>query len=450
MNGTPRHPLTLAGIVLTTMSAVSFLGFFVIDLFGVHANPYLGIVAFIALPAIFVLGLTLIPVGVWLARRRSLRGLGPALLEWPRVDLNRTRTRQVVFAVAVLTPVNFLILSLAAYKGVEAMDSDGFCGQVCHQVMEPEFVAHQSGPHSRVACVTCHIGSGAESFMKAKVNGVHQVYAVLLNTHRRPIPTPVTNMRSAPEVCESCHAPDRYFGEKTRAFREYADDEKNAESVTTVRLKLGGVDSTGVASGIHWHAAPGHQIEYVATDEARQTIPYVRVKAANGTFTEYFAEGTTVPPPGPLRRMDCMDCHNRVSHTFAKSAERAVNEAFAAGALPATLPYLRRESLRLLKASYPTQEEGLRGIAAGVSDFYAREYPAFKSGSAGDIDRAAVQLQAIYRRSVFPSMNISWGSYPNNRGHMEFPGCFRCHDDGHKTREGRAIAQDCTFCHELD
>ena len=432
------------------MSAVSFLGFFLIDAFGVHANPYLGIVAFIVLPAIFVVGLVCIPLGAWLAYRRRQQGRDPAMLAWPLFDLNRTRTRQVAFAVAVLTPVNILILSLATYKGVEAMDSNAFCGQVCHQVMEPEYVAHQTGPHSQVACVTCHIGSGAESFMKAKLNGVHQVYAVLLDTYRRPIATPVRNMRSAPEVCESCHAPDRFFGQKTLLVKEYADDEKNAESVTTVRLKLGGGEPSGSASGIHWHAAAGTRIEYVPTDESRQSIPYVRVTAADGTLREYFAEGTTAPPPFPARRMDCTDCHNRASHTFAKSAERAVNEAFASGALPSDLPYLHRESLRLLKASYPSQAEGLSAIAAGVSAFYDRDYPSVVTANAGGVHRAADQLQRLYRRNVFPTMKISWGSYPNNRGHMEFPGCFRCHDDTHKTRDGRAISQDCSMCHDVE
>ena len=111
---------------------------------------------------------------------------------------------------------------------------------------------------------------------------------------------------------------------------------------------------------------------------------------------------------------------------------------------------MRRESLRLLKAGYPTQPDGLRGIAAGVSEFYARAYPALKAAKSGDVDRAAIQLQLIYRRSVFPDMNVTWGSYPNNRGHMEFAGCFRCHDDSHKSKDGRAISQDCSFCHEVE
>ncbi len=121
------------------------------------------------------------------------------------------RTAVLLFA---LTMANIVIVSLAAYRGVEYMDSVAFCGQVCHSVMKPEFVAYQDGPHSRVTCVQCHIGSGASWFARSKLSGTRQVFAVALNTYSRPIPSPVENLRPARDTCEQCHWPEKFHGDK--------------------------------------------------------------------------------------------------------------------------------------------------------------------------------------------------------------------------------------------
>jgi hypothetical protein len=194
-----RNGISLTGIVLATVAAVLFLTLFVSELFGVHAHPYIGIVFFLVIPAVFVFGLLLIPVGLWRERRRIAAG-GPERTGWPRFDFNDPRLRRTVFAVLVLTIANVAIVSLAAYRGIEFMDSTQFCGEVCHEVMEPEYTAYQDGPHSRVACVGCHIGPGAPFFVKAKIDGTRQVFAVLMNSHARPIPAPVHTLRPAREV----------------------------------------------------------------------------------------------------------------------------------------------------------------------------------------------------------------------------------------------------------
>jgi hypothetical protein len=160
-----RHPLSLLGAGVVTLSAVVFLFAFLLDLFGLHTNPYMGIVLFLIIPAIFVAGLLMIPLGIWLARRRAAKGLEPR--HWPRLDLNDPAQRRTTLVVAALTLVNVMIVSLAAVRGIEFMDSPEFCGQVCHTVMQPEFAAYQDGPHSRVRCVDCHIGPGAPWFVKS-------------------------------------------------------------------------------------------------------------------------------------------------------------------------------------------------------------------------------------------------------------------------------------------
>ncbi|MDP3718237.1 MAG: NapC/NirT family cytochrome c [Acidobacteriota bacterium] len=451
--GVLRNPITIAGAVLTTISVLLFLAFFLIELSGViaHENPYLGIVFFITLPALAVLGLLMIPLGVWRERRRRLAGLAPSLREWPRIDLNNSHTRAILFGIAVLTPVNLLILSAAAYKGVEAMDSVEFCGATCHEVMEPEYVAYQNGPHARVKCVSCHIGSGAGWFAKSKLSGTRQVFAVMLNTHSRPIPSPVHDLRPARETCAECHWPAQFHGDKIETRHEFADDEANTESITTLRLRIGGIDGTGRPGGIHWHVAEENVVEYIALDRERQNIGYVKLTTADGETREYYSEGVTEAQlaVGERRRMDCVDCHNRPSHAFARSADRAVNEAMASGAIAKDLPFAKREAVAALTVPYPDRATADREIANRVSAFYRDGYPALWTSRQADIERAVKGVQTLHSRNVFPAMKVTFGTHPDNKGHMEFPGCFRCHNDEHKTRDGKVISQDCSTCHEV-
>ncbi len=448
-----RNPISIVGAVVTTVAALLFLVFFVVDLFALvnHSNPYLGILFFIVLPALFVVGLLLIPLGAWLERRRVTRGLPPSMRAWPRFDLNNPRTRSILFAVAVLTPVNLLIVSVAAYKGIESMDSVAFCGQTCHEVMQPEFTAYQYGPHARVKCVECHIGEGAGWFVKSKLSGARQVYAVMFNTHSRPIPSPVHDLRPARETCEQCHWPTQFHGDKIERIYDYADDEKNSETVTSVQLRIGGVDATGTPRGIHWHVAEQNNVEYLANDDKRQEIVWVRYTGPDGIAREYFADGVTEAQiqGRERRRMDCVDCHNRPSHRFSPSPERAVNDLLSTGAASRELPFFKREAVRLLKTEHPDQDTGATAIGNELRSFYRASYPALWTSRQGDIQRAVEAVQGAYRRNVFPSMRVNFGTHASNQGHMDSPGCFRCHDESHKSKDGKTIPQDCSMCHEV-
>jgi hypothetical protein len=444
-----RHPLSLVGGMLATIGSVLFLIFFALDLLGWHTNPYMGIVFFLILPGVFVFGLLLIPLGMWLERRRRLAGK-PLDLHWPVLDLRDPRQRRWSFFVVVATVVNLVIVSVASYSGVHYMDSVEFCGQVCHSVMEPEFAAYQDGPHSRVSCVQCHIGEGASWFVRSKLSGARQVFAVAAGTYTRPIPSPVHNLRPARETCETCHWPEKFHGDTVRVFRSYAADEANTESLTTLLVHVGGgSDRLGVATGIHWHMNLANEIEYIATDDKRQVIPWVRLKDASGDVREYQVEGVTAEElaRGERRRMDCIDCHNRPSHPFDPSADRAVDRAMAMGAISAKLPFIKREATAALAAAYPSRTAAIDAIAARLREFYRAQYPEVYMGGRQEVERAVNATQQLYRRNIFPDMNLTWGSYANNIGHMDFPGCFRCHDDSHKTKDGRTIGQDCALCH---
>lgn len=445
--------VSIAGMVLTTISAVVFLVVFFADLFGLHSNPYLGMLFFLVLPGIFIFGLVLIPIGAWIERRRRRSGAKPSELHWPRLDLNKPEHRTATVIVFMLTMANIVIVSLASYKGVEHMDSVEFCGQTCHTVMKPEATAHQDGPHARVTCVQCHIGTGATWFAKSKLSGSRQLLAVTFKTYSRPIPSPVENLRPARDTCMQCHWPAKFHGDKVNTLVEYADDEKNTESATTLRMHVGGGTARdGGAAGIHWHADEANQIDYVATDGKRQVIPYVRVKDRTGEVREYFAEGVTPDQiaGGERRSMDCMDCHNRPSHQMAASAERAVNAAMARADIPASLPFVHREAVKVLKPAYATDEAAAEAIAKGLRDFYRASYEAIYMSRRQDVEKAVLGAQKVYQRNVFPAMNVQFGTYPNNVGHMDFPGCFRCHDDNHKTKAGKVISQDCNTCHTIE
>jgi len=444
-----RHPIGLFGMWLATVGALLFLLFFAFDLFGFVSNPYLGILFFLILPGIFIVGLLLVPLGAWLDRRAIRQGRASAFVQWPVWDLNDPHMRRVAAFILSATFVNVIVVSLAAYRGVEYMDSVDFCGQVCHRVMIPEFTAYQEGSHARVTCVQCHIGAGASWFVKSKLSGTRQVFAVTLNTYPRPIPSPVENLRPARETCEQCHWPEKFTGDRVKVIREYASDEANTESTTTLRVHVGGAQPRSRPHGIHWHIA--NRITYVTTDRKRQTIPSVSVQAADGKVTVYRVEGVSEAQlaQGETRTMDCMDCHNRPSHPYAASAERAIDDELAAGVMPKTLPFIRRQAVELVKARYPSQETALVAIEAGLRKFYQENHPQVYAERRGEVDRAVAATKQAYSRNVFPMMNVTWGTYVNNMGHAAFPGCTRCHDDNHKSPDGKVIRQDCELCHEM-
>lgn len=439
-------------MVLTTISAVLFLVVFLADLFGLHTNPYIGIVFFLVLPGLFLIGLILIPGGAWIERRRRAAGKTPSSVSWPRLDLNDPTQRTTAVIIFGLTMANIVIVSLAAYRGVEYMDSPQFCGEVCHTAMKPEFVAREGKPHAHVTCVECHVGPGASSFFKAKLAGTRRLLAVTFHTYPRPIVAASDQLLPARDTCEQCHWPEQFHGDKIRRIVEYGDDEKNTESVTTLRVHVGGGDGRrGTATGIHWHMNVANEIEYIATDNDRQVIPYVRMKDRQGVVREYVADGVTAAQvaTGTRHRMDCTDCHNRPSHAMDATPERAVNEAMAGGDLPAALPFIHREAVKVLKASYPSQDAAAAEMSRTLRDFY-RTQPQTSAAQGPDIDRAVLGVQDLYRRNVFPDTKVAFGTYPNNIGHIDFPGCFRCHDDNHKSRDGRKIGQDCDTCHAIE
>ena len=447
-----QNPISMIGAVLTTSAAITMLGFWGFEL--VHAGParpYAGIVFFFILPAIFVLGLLLMPLG-GLLRRFRLRQQGKLPHVYPAVDLCQPVLRRAFVLVTVLTFVNVALMGTASYKAVEHMDSVEFCGQTCHSVMAPEYTAYLNSPHSRVACVDCHIGSGAPWFVKAKISGLRQLFAVNLKTYSRPIPSPVHNLRPARDTCEHCHWPERFTGDKFLVKTKYADDEQNTPATTVLLLKIGGRTAQGLV-GIHGrHLAAAERIEYVSTDGRRQVIPRVTYTENDGKKVEYVSDEVK-PTAEQLsraerRKMDCVDCHNRPTHAF-QMPERAVDEAITAGRIDRQLPYVKKQAVAALRIEYPDRATASEKIPQAIADFYKAKYPETYQNKRPIVETAAQQVKAIYLRNIFPEMKITWGTHPNNIGHDDFLGCFRCHDGKHKAADGRLINDDCSTCHQI-
>jgi len=345
---------------------------------------------------LFLLGLVLIPLGLFVVSRRH-GGFSKVLQRLPREG---ARASRLAWAFTFATIVNAGILGLAAYGGIEYMDSAQFCGLACHSVMQPQYVRYQSSAHARVPCVDCHIGSGAQSFVQYKLAGVRQFVRLTADTYQRPVPPAMDRMRPARETCERCHSPGTSKENRLKVIRHYDDDEKSTEKTTILLMRVGKIHKAHLE----------HEIEYVSLVPDPREIPAMMVSGKT-----YSVEGSAAM--SPTRKMDCIDCHNRTGHDF-ETPESAVDRSIASGQLDRSRPFAWRDAVAALKA-----QSGLEAQPPAV--------------------------QMMHSANVYPNLNIGWGTYPNNIGHDRFPGCFRCHDDQHRTQSGETITQDCGTCHEL-
>jgi nitrate/TMAO reductase-like tetraheme cytochrome c subunit len=436
------------GVVMVTTSTVLWLYLLPNILSGAINHPYLGMLTFLVLPGVFFTGLILIPIGIVLRRRAERRrGLYPTA--FPPLDFRNVELRRLLIFVGVITAVNVLLGGQFTYSGIAYMDTVTFCGQTCHTVMQPEFAAYQNSPHARVECVQCHIGPGASWFVRSKLSGVHQVFAVTFNTFPRPITVPIHNLRPARETCEACHWPQKFEGDRLKIIPKYGEDEKNSLTKTVLLLHIGG---GGAGPGIHSaHLGPGITIRY-GSDETRQNIRWVDYQNRSAGRTTLYLGPDTKPEAvsqAAARVMDCMDCHNRPTHTY-QLPDRAIDQALDAGQISSSLPFVKKMGLEILKQEYSSQAAAAAKIPAALAQYYQHDYPDISSRQGADIAQAGQTLVAIYSRNVFPAMKVTWGLYPNNVGHTDFPGCFRCHDSQHSSADGsRSIPQDCGTCHNL-
>ncbi len=449
-----NNGLTIAGVVLTTLSGLLILIFLLAQLWGGLDNPYIGIFAYVVLPFIFILGLIEIPIGMW-RRRRTLQKRGATEAEmtaFPKLDFNLPEIRRVALVVVALTALNVVILGAASFFAVDEMETVEFCGETCHTVMQPEYTAYRDSPHSRVACVDCHIGPGASWFVKSKLDGLRQVWHTALDTYHRPIQTPLRTLRPARETCEQCHWPTKHHGDKLRIFSRYRSDEANTPSYTAMLLRTGGGSlDLGRAGGIHWwHIYSDNKIRYLAADESREEIVWVELTTPDGQVRRYARDGAEPPSPEALaeaRVMDCIDCHNRPTHTFHVPA-KAVDWLFDTHPELRELPYFKREAVAAIEGEYDTHAAGMAAVRESLQTYYASAHTELAQARGELVAKAADLAAQTYGKVVFPEMGTNWETHPNHIGHDDFPGCMRCHDDEMSTADGvHTIPMDCETCH---
>jgi hypothetical protein len=439
--------ISLIGTLMMVVSLLFIVALLVMQAMGFEGGAYLGILTFVVLPMMFLAGTGIVPLGIWLQKRRDAKAAaqGRPIGHLPVIDLNRESTRGVLLGfIALSVPVIALAAGLT-YKAVHYMDSTEFCGTACHKVMQPEYTAFQRSPHVRVGCAGCHIGPGAQWFVKAKISGSWQLIAVALDLYPRPIPTPVHSLRPANGTCEQCHWPTKFVGERLKVRTHFADDEQNTEQKTALMVKVGG-QQDGTSHGIHWHVDPNHMVRYLA-DETREKIFEVELTDKVEGSRKLFKTDEAAPAGLEWRSMDCVDCHNRPSHTY-RTPQYEVDLAMSEGRIDRTLPYIKREGVRILtEKEYPSHEAARAGIAASVKAFYEQNYPDLAGSPA--VEQAGKALGDAYTWNNFPQMKVVWNTYPNHIGHQDSPGCFRCHDNKHKTDTGEKIGKKCGTCHEV-
>lgn len=448
-----RNYISLVGTAIAVASFASIVLLLLLELFGGVESPYLGIFTYIIFPSVLVLGLTIVPIGMLWERHRRRRLSPTQIAAYPRLDLNDPRRRR---GFLIFLGGSFLFVFFSAfgsYRAFQYTETVTFCGQTCHTPMKPEFTAYVASPHARVRCVDCHVGEGAGWYVRSKLSGAYQLYSVTFNKYSRPIGSPVHNLRPAPETCEQCHWPEKFFGAQMKVFTHYAYDEKNSMRQTRMLINVGGGSpATGQVTGIHWHMNIGNEVMYIPTDTQRQSIPWVRIKDRHGNVTEYFARNRPMTDEQlntlPARKMDCVDCHNRPAHIY-QPPDVAIDQSFSAGRLDISLPYLKREAAAAVTQPYTTTEQAVNTIASRLDNFYKQNYPDIYQSRHDSVLSAITEVQRIFQTYFFPEMNTNWQTHPNNIGHLYSQGCFRCHDGEHFSKDGKMIRNDCNICHSV-
>jgi hypothetical protein len=444
--------LSLTGFVLAANSLILILILFLFSIFSAQSNAYLGLYIYIILPIFLVLGLILIPLGIlFRIKKKETTPQGGA---WPLIDLNQKKQRATIIKISLITMLFLVASAMGSYRAYQYSESVEFCGKLCHKVMEPEYTTYQHSAHAKVPCVECHVGEGADWYVKCKLAGLYQVYSVLFKKYSRPISTPLHDLRPARETCERCHWPEKFYSRKLRSQRSYIADETNTEWNVSLLMKIGPEFSPmGLTEGIHWHINKNYKIEYIASSPDRESIPWVKLtNLKTGEVKTFIDEENKLDKKAmdtlEVRSMDCMDCHNRPSHLY-KSAPDYIDNALISGMIPKDLPYIKNAAMEALKLQYQDKDTALRTIKETILTFYKDEHPEVLLKDEKRIRKAITAIQGEYQLNAFPYMRADASRYLNHIGHIESDGCFRCHSDRHKTAKGETISRSCDLCHTI-
>jgi nitrate/TMAO reductase-like tetraheme cytochrome c subunit/mono/diheme cytochrome c family protein len=343
----------------------------------------------------------------------------------------------------------FIAIGLFTAEAWEYTNTSDFCGTTCH-TMPPQYVTHLNSDHARVTCEDCHLGRaklGTQIIRKIEYS-YQTGSAMILNNYEYPIIA--RNMRPARDVCETCHFPEVFSNDTLIDFKRYAQDKNNTESTTYLIMKTGGgSEREGLGYGIHWHIE--NPVLYYPTDERMQEIPYIRVVNKDGSFTEYFDTETDFDfgqiSEEELVNMDCMSCHNRTAH-LVEYPDQAVDKMLARGEINSDIPYIRNYATTALRGNFEDYETARASIEKLLLN-YEQNFPIAYTKYRTDLEATVEVLWAFYEKSVFIDQEMKWDTHPDNSQHLTSPGCFRCHDGKHLSKENEAVRLECNLCHSI-
>jgi nitrate/TMAO reductase-like tetraheme cytochrome c subunit len=449
-----KNWITIIGSIVAGLNLALIILLFIISTIFGKEDTYLGLFIYIILPGFLLLGLIMVPVGMIITSRRMKKSKDIGKKLFPVINLNDKSHRNVF---VIFTVVTIIILFLSTYGSFEAFhitESVEFCGTLCHKVMEPEYTAYQNSPHANVSCVECHVGSGASWYVKSKLSGLHQVYAVLTKTYPAPIGTPLHDLRPARETCEKCHWPQKFYSRTLKTNKYFLADSLNSEWDIMLQMKIGPeYRDLGFKEGIHWHINPMVNIEYISENDERENITYVKyTDKATGKVTVYRNPDNPVEDSiinaSQTRTMDCIDCHNRPSHNY-KSPPVYFDKALLTGAVSKDIPFIKKVSMDILRQSFRDKDTALLTIKNHITNYYTTFDSNLYEQRTESINNSISAIQTAFSQNTFPAMKVTYDNYPEHIGHQETEGCFRCHNDAFKSESGRTITKDCNLCHTI-
>ncbi len=441
--------ISYIGSIIALIATVTLLLFVVqIFIFDID-NVYFDLFTYIVVPGFLVLGLLLIPIGMFRKNKRLKKGTEVSDDKVLVLNLRDPKTRNAVIIFSIVTTFFIIFTAIGSFKAFQYTESVEFCGKLCHKVMNPEYVAYQNSPHARVKCAECHVGEGTSFYVKSKMSGMRQVFKYMMNSYVRPIETPIENLRPARETCEKCHWPQKFYTNALRHEKYFLADSANTEWDIILNMKIGAShQSLGLAEGIHWHINKDFQIDY-KSDKKRDTIFWVKITdKKTGKETIYKDPDITMNSETEPRVMDCMDCHNRPSHEF-HSPSNYVNNVLASKNTFASIPWLKSAAMEALKISYSTTDSAVSMLKNMITKYYQDKYPALFKSYSKVLDSAIEGIKDAFSMNTFPEMKVTYKAYPMHIGHLESNGCFRCHNGKFKSSTGKVISKDCNLCHTI-
>ncbi|NOY82014.1 MAG: cytochrome C [Kiritimatiellaeota bacterium] len=440
--------ITYMGVIIFLIFTVVEICLFILDFLEKGKNLYLGLVMYALLPGVIFFGILLIPAGVFWKKRRIRREFPDVELGRFRIDLSLPHHRNALLVFIIAFSVLIFISLVGSYKAFQYSESVKFCGALCHEVMNPEYTAYRQSPHGKVKCVDCHIGPGAEWYVRSKLSGMRQVFRTLTRTYDRPIQTPVKNLRPAEATCKQCHWPGKYFSTMDFSRSYFSGDDSWPPWHIRLLLRVGsGKDQS---YGVHAHMNIQNAITYAAEDKKRQNITWVKSVAEDGKETIYVSPDSIwkdkTPPADRLRTMDCIDCHNRPTHQFL-APYRLINKAMQLGDIDPSIPMIKEKAMEAMSKEYKTAKEATASIKKDLEEYYRTKQATYYAANPEKVEKAIQTVVGLFSTNMFPDMKVRWDTHPDNIGHMVSKGCFRCHDGEHKSRDGKVITHSCNACH---